>query len=291
MISQSRAAARTALWDLDVRDATFANVVSDARRAMARAVPPPDAEEWIERTLTEQLPLHPHVVSDADLLRARTEHARTLAPAHVEVLRPGLELVTDIPFAGTGYLWPDAEGITSALTLLATGAATDLARAYLALGDVQGVFWATGQGLKVLSGHEELIALRMRATCPPRRSRRSPQRVGGLRACAQRDPWSTGEPSRSSSRSDAELLSTGLERDGSGASGRGDAGDLGDPLLVHVERRDALLGEALEEVVEGRRWSVPNASVSAGGPARGWTSQPFWRSPCCRRGCLRCRGG
>jgi hypothetical protein len=25
------------------------------------------------------------------------------------------------------------------------------------------VFWATGQGLKVLAGHEELIALRMRA--------------------------------------------------------------------------------------------------------------------------------
>ena len=36
----SRSAARTALWDLDVRDATFANVVSEARRAMARHVPP-----------------------------------------------------------------------------------------------------------------------------------------------------------------------------------------------------------------------------------------------------------
>ena len=68
-----------------------------------------------------------------------------------------------MPFAGTGYLWPDAEGITSSLTLLATSAATELARAYLTLGDVDGVFWATGQGLKVLYGHEELIALRMRA--------------------------------------------------------------------------------------------------------------------------------
>src|SRR5690606_11397297 len=38
----SRAAARTALWDQDVRDATFANVVSEARRALARLVPPPE---------------------------------------------------------------------------------------------------------------------------------------------------------------------------------------------------------------------------------------------------------
>jgi hypothetical protein len=30
-------------------------------------------------------------------------------------------------------------------------------------GDVDGVFWATGRGLLVLPGHEELIALRMRA--------------------------------------------------------------------------------------------------------------------------------
>jgi hypothetical protein len=47
--------------------------------------------------------------------------------------------------------------------MLATGAATDLAVLYLDIGDIEGVFWATGQGLKVLAGHEELIALRMRA--------------------------------------------------------------------------------------------------------------------------------
>ncbi|HEX4980217.1 MAG TPA: LysM peptidoglycan-binding domain-containing protein, partial [Ilumatobacteraceae bacterium] len=34
----TRTLARTALWDLDVRDATFSNVVSEARRAMARLV-------------------------------------------------------------------------------------------------------------------------------------------------------------------------------------------------------------------------------------------------------------
>ena len=160
----TRGAARTALWDLDVRDATFANVVSDARRALARAISPAAGEEWIARTLTEELPLHRQVVTDAELLAARLERSRGLRSLDaIEVLRPGVDLLAGMPLAGTGYLWPDAEGITSSLVLLATTAATELANHYLLLGDVDGVFWATGQGLKVLSGHEELISLRMRA--------------------------------------------------------------------------------------------------------------------------------
>ena len=42
-----------------MRDATFANVVSEARRALARLVPPPEGEECVGRTLSEALPLHP----------------------------------------------------------------------------------------------------------------------------------------------------------------------------------------------------------------------------------------
>lgn len=160
----TRAAARTALWELDVRDTTFANVVSEARRAMARQVEPPEHEEWVGRTLTEELPLHELVVSDADLVRARLEHARLQPPElAIETLRPAVELIRDVPLAGTGYLWPDAEGTTSQLVLLATSAATELAGHYLSTGDVDGVFWATGRGLQVLPGHEALIALRMRA--------------------------------------------------------------------------------------------------------------------------------
>jgi hypothetical protein len=160
----TRSGARTALWDLDVRDTTFANVVSDARRAMARAVAPPTAEEWIGRNVTEQLPLHRLVIADADLLGARSEFARGRR-AHdiIDILRPGLELVSGMPFADTAYQWIDSGGLASSLTLLVTSAAADLAGAFLAIGDVEGVFWATGQGLKVLAGHEELIALRMRA--------------------------------------------------------------------------------------------------------------------------------
>lgn len=193
----SRIAARTALWDVDVRDATFANVVSDARRAMARAIAPPQREEWVGRTLTEVLPLHPMVVTDAELLEARSAHARACTDDQqaIEVLRPGLAAVRDLPFAGTPYLWPDAEGITSSLILLVTSAATAMAVRCLRLGDVDGVFWATGQGLRALPGHEELIALRMRAHA----------RSGDLAAvrgewasyerALHGDAWSSAEPS------------------------------------------------------------------------------------------------
>lgn len=205
----TRSAARTALWELDVRSSTFANVVSEARCGMARAVPPPVGEEWIERTLTDQLPMHRLVVTDADLLRARMAAAAGRAPEHVvEILRPGLELVADLPFAGTNYLWPDAEGITSALTLLATSASIELGRAYLALGDIDGVFWSTGQGLRVLPGHEELIALRMRA-------HGLQGNLAGVRGewevyerALHADSWSTAEPSPKLIAVRRELLSS-----------------------------------------------------------------------------------
>ena len=62
------------------------------------------------------------------------------------------------------------------------------------LGDIEGVFWATAQGLKVLPGHEELIGLRMQAHA----------RAGDLAGVRQEwetyervlvaDAWSDGEP-------------------------------------------------------------------------------------------------
>ena len=145
----TRAAARTALWELAVRDATFSNVVSDARRAMARVVPPPAGQEWIGRTMNEDLPLHDLVVSDAELLAHRVAAASGLDDHEaIAVLRPGVAVIHGMPFEGTSYLWSDAEGITSSLVLLATSAAATLAAHYLAIGDVDGVFWATGQGLE-----------------------------------------------------------------------------------------------------------------------------------------------
>jgi hypothetical protein len=192
-----------------VRDATFANVVSEARRALGRLVVPDGDDEWLARTLTEQLPLHGAVVTDSDLVQERLDAARLQAPAHaIDTLRPAAEMIRDMPFAGTSYLWPDAEGITSNLILLATGVATELAGHALSLGDIDLVFWATGRGLTVLPGHEELIGLRMRAHA----------RAGDLAGVRQEwesyervivaDAWSDGEPAPKLLALRRELLST-----------------------------------------------------------------------------------
>ena len=204
----TRTGARTALWELDVRDATFANVVSEARRGLARLVAPDDGEEWVARTLTEQLPLHAAVVTDADLVNERLTHARVQPPAQaIATLRPAVAMIRDMPFAGTSYLWPDAEGITSNLVLLAITAAAEFAGHALSLGDTDGVFWATGRGLQVLPGHEELIGLRMRAHA----------RAGDLAGVRQEwesyervlvaDAWSDGEPAPKLLALRRELLS------------------------------------------------------------------------------------
>jgi len=156
---------------------------------------PPEGEDWLGRTLTDELPLHPWVVSDAELVEARLRHARGRPAAEaIAVLRPALELVDGMPFAGTGYLWNDGEGITSSLVVLATGVAAELASRYLEVGDIEGVFWATGRGLRVLSGHEELIALRMQAHADR-------GDLAGVRAewsnyerALAADPWCSSEP-------------------------------------------------------------------------------------------------
>ena len=191
----TRTGARTALWDLDVRDATFANVVSEARRALARLVPPPDGEEWVARTLTEQLPVHDLVVTDSDLVEDRLAHARVQPPSQaIETLRPAVELVRDMPFAGTSYLWPDAEGITSNLVLLAITATAEFGAHALSLGDTDAVFWATGKGLRVLPGHEELIALRMQAHAHAGDLAGVRQEWESYERVLVADPWSDGEP-------------------------------------------------------------------------------------------------
>jgi LysM repeat protein/DNA-binding SARP family transcriptional activator len=192
----TRAAARTALWELDVRDATFANVVSEARRSLARLVAPPDGEEWVGRTLTEALPLHDRVRTDADLLREALAAARSQPPAQaIATLRPAVDLVVGTPFEGTGYLWPDAEGIASQLVLLATTASAELATQCLSMGDIDGVFDATARGLQVLPGHEELIGLRMRAHAAAGDHAGVRLEWEQYERIVNADPWSDGEPS------------------------------------------------------------------------------------------------
>lgn len=204
----TRGRARAALWELDVRDATFANVVSDARRRLAKHVAPPDGDEWVRRTLTDALELNDGVVTDVDVVEAAVAAARDRPPAEVvEILRPAVELVRGMPFSDTSYLWADAEGITSNLVLLATSVVADYARAALDLGDIDGVFWSTGKGLEVIAGQEHLIALRMRAHGD--RGDRAGVRVEweAYERVLTADPWSDGEPSPKLAALRARLLS------------------------------------------------------------------------------------
>ena len=160
----TRSAARTALWEFTVADATFTNVVSDIRRTLKQTELLSPLEEWIPRTFSDHLPFHQSIVSDGEVLSKCIDKAQNLPlDAAVAELHRGLELVRDLPFAGTDYLWPDAEGITSQLVMTVITAATMSAELDLNRGKVDGVFWATAQGLKVLGAHEELFALRMKA--------------------------------------------------------------------------------------------------------------------------------
>jgi DNA-binding SARP family transcriptional activator len=192
----TRANARTALWEQDVRDATFANVVSEARRALARLLPPPEGEEWVGRTLTEALPLHSRVTTDAELLAGALAESRGQPPERaIALLRGPVEAIAGLPFEGTSYLWPDGEGLTSNLILTATSAAAELAARCLAVGDTEGVFEATARGLRVLPGHEELIGLRMRAHARAGDHAAVRQEWNSYERAVNADPWSDGEPS------------------------------------------------------------------------------------------------
>jgi two-component SAPR family response regulator len=207
----TRADARTALWEQGVRDATFANVVSEARRAMARLVPPPEGEEWVGRTSTEALPLHPRVTTDADVLAGALSEARGQSPQRaISLLRGPVASIAGLPFEGTSYLWPDGEGITSNLILLATSAAAELAAQCLAVGDTDGVFEATARGLRVLPGHEELIALRMRAHARTGDHAAVRQEWNSYERVVNADPWSDGEPSPKLVDLRKELLHPGV---------------------------------------------------------------------------------
>ena len=207
----TRTNARSALWEQDVRDATFANVVSEARRALARLVPPPEGDEWVGRTLTDSLPLHPAVLTDADVLARALAAARGQTPSRsIELLRGPVASITGLPFEGTSYLWPDSEGISSNLILLATSAAAELAAQCLQVGDIDGLFEATDRGLRVLPGHEELIGLRMRAHARAGDHAAVRQEWNSYERVVNADPWSDGEPSPKLVDLRKELLHPGV---------------------------------------------------------------------------------
>jgi len=160
----TRVAARTALWEISVQDATFNNVVSGLRRGLASGLVGVEQIEFLPKTFTDHLSIHGSVITDVDVLNNAVSLVKNRGDRESWFgLLDALDRVRDLPFAGTDYLWPDSEGITSNFILSVITGSIMAAEHALQQGDLAGVFWATGQGLKVLHGHEELVALRMRA--------------------------------------------------------------------------------------------------------------------------------
>lgn len=155
----TRIAARTALWEVSIEDSTFNNVVSGVRRAINR-----NGQNLLGKENNDVFKIGSEVITDVEILQSAIEKVK-LNGGNKEFLelREALELVRDLPFAGENFVWADTEGITSNVVLTIITGALMLSDFYLSQMDLSGVFWATGQGLKALRGHEALIALRMKA--------------------------------------------------------------------------------------------------------------------------------
>ena len=157
----TRSGARTALWEGAIQDATFSNVVSEVRRALNAAVPL-DSEEWIPRTFTDELLLHRGVVTDAEILdKALHRFLKDPLDSLVD-LKNALAASGNLPFSGANYVWADAEGITTSHVMKVVKAAVLLGEYAIQNDDTDLLFTTTDSGLRVLPGHEELVALRMR---------------------------------------------------------------------------------------------------------------------------------
>ncbi len=155
---QRRSAARTALWEFDVSDGTFSTVVWEMRRSLADLYPASDAREWCPATYSDEIPLKPTVVTDADLLEDALQRF-LLDDGAIGELTECLSLIRDVPFAGTAYSWADLDGTTTRLVILAVDAATAVARWGIDHDRPDTVTEAVAAGLRVMPGCEELLEL------------------------------------------------------------------------------------------------------------------------------------
>ena len=197
-----RSMARADIWAEPVKDSTFANITSDARRALQVVAP---GGSGLGVTLNDELVLT-GVVSDVEILRRCVDHARRRPEeGGLEALRYGLSLVRGTPFSGASYIWSDATGLATDAVMLVVRAASMLADMCADADDPDGVYWATGQGLLAVPGQEHLLAMRLRLHAERQ------DRVGlttewraYLRMLAA-DPWSDGTPSPAMTRLWEEL--------------------------------------------------------------------------------------
>lgn len=153
-----RSAARTALWEYAVSDATFCTVISDMRRGLQELSPRSSSTDWFRPTYTDAITIDTELVTDAELIMQRLE-AFQKDPNMWKELADVLFTIRDAPFAGTEFSWADLDGTTTRLTILAIEASSTLALWARDKGDASLALRATSAGLKVLPGCEELLEI------------------------------------------------------------------------------------------------------------------------------------
>lgn len=167
-----RSAARTAIWDADVSDSTFATVVSEMRRGLSDLddrIPP---RQWSPPSYGDVIDLSVEVCTDADLIGALLRDFRTAPASCATPLAQELCRIRDLPFAGAGYLWPDLDGTTTRLVLLAFTAIDELVRWAVGAGRGREMAPVVAAGLRMIPGSEEMLDLQRRVSGlpEPRRS-------------------------------------------------------------------------------------------------------------------------
>lgn len=153
-----RSAARTALWDVNISDATFATVVSEMRRALRDLMPSLSPSEIARPTYTDAIDLTPEVITDFDLLVAA--HGEFRSGGSPAGLALALRAVRDVPFAGANYVWADYDGTTTRIVIAVVDASVELAHWALAEGDIEMATTALTAGLRTMPDHPDLVEVK-----------------------------------------------------------------------------------------------------------------------------------
>lgn len=157
----SRDIARTAMWESNVQDSTFNNVVSELRRAVKEASPTLDLTDSRHQRL---ISVPSAIRTDVELMEDAWGIARRHgSPEAWLKVYEYVQLIRGLPFESTNFEWADAEGLTSHIMLKVMNVCGDLAQFFLTQGDVERVFHVTELGLRALPGSEEMLELRQRA--------------------------------------------------------------------------------------------------------------------------------
>jgi hypothetical protein len=153
-----RSAARTAMWESNISDSSFATVVSDMRRGLSDLCPHISPREWAPPTFTDEIVLSDAITTDVELLRSAWKRFE-IDRRELFGLVTELSRIRDVPFAGTNYDWPDVDGSTTRFVILGANIARECAYWSYENKEWDAVTIAVTAGLRLLPGDEELLDL------------------------------------------------------------------------------------------------------------------------------------